>query len=1236
MFLRIIGLFFLLSPSLALAQTLSQSNFTAGKSVSVKVLDSGGADVTSSYSLSYPGAEIKIKLFNGKPIIVGSIVGNYNIQATKTSDSSVSNLVVTVSPGTVSSIRLLDGNSQIVTAGSSFPSPLRVKLMDFYGNSVPGGSVIFSVTSGSAKIAESSSSIVISDSNGVAATTVAGGSIAEKGTITATTIISGLTKKVSFIETTSASENQATTLEINFQQTSIEFGQTFSLTVRPVTSTRTTASNFSGVVSVAGYKNSLCSIPSTTPPTVTNIIFDGGSGQIYFSIVPQAVEPIYFKVSSPGLTGICSQRVAVKPPPLGLGFLKFTQGPTFLKANQNFFPAIKVSESDTNGNMMTSATDLIQIKSYDDSNCSRLSSTQLTNNLVSAVGGYSTFPNIQSTTGRTLYIKAVAGSVSSSCSAALVIVAPPATPSPIVCSGGQHIENRACISNTKSCAITNGTGTQTWNGISAYGRCNMATCSASFHSESNFCLSDTKSCLIDNGSGQQAWNPTYSSFDSCSILSCNTNFDLISGACFSTCSTSQHHDPSTQACESNTLDCTAEASNSSSATKTWDSENLNYRSCSILSCSTSFHIESNSCFADCSIEQTRDPSTHACLFPFNLESLKNVKQNLSYNIIPTGGAIPYVYQLISGVGLISSTGTYSSPDVGSSTIKVADSVGNFKMITINVFALDGAVDRTYGNGQANGLSAFSISSLAMAIPPQTSITNKKGETFFIARQNGMLIITKIDQNGFLAGSGQVAIPSKYDGGQYSTTVDEDGCVYFATHEAASAFYLPFIIKTNPNLQQDLLFSYATVGNSYNLYLEDIKVDPIDHTLYLLQSNGSNQVLQKINVNGSILQQTHFYQVGYFGKLEFTKNSVLVVSGFNIYHYNWAIKIDKESFAVDSIFGNGAWFFAISSNIDTADYIFFGSSSSLTREGTVSVDQKGNIYLSDLMTNKNTGEAPIYTADASGLNTRTSLLTSFGVFDLNHPQLVIASASIGNKLLILTGQKGWGNQLKKFRIIRLNSDLSIDPEFQGFNLSTAISGPNGEEINVLGIKTALDGSIYLSGTYESSTGTTFISSFRLKSSLIDGPAITNSQKSIEDGETLLLSTAGGYAPYSYKIVSGEGSVNSVSGFFIPGQHSSHVTIRVTDQTGDSTDSIINYYKYSLSPKTLPTKIPGESQTFTIVGNPSGPVNLRFITNNSGGSVSGLTYTAGSTSYTLDALEAFDSVGNTYPIFVNVLY
>ena len=105
------------------------------------------------------------------------------------------------------------------------------------------------------------------------------------------------------------------------------------------------------------------------------------------------------------------------------------------------------------------------------------------------------------------------------------------------CSTDFHTEDLGltCISDTRSCTVTNWTWEETWNGTT-WSPCAITSCNTWFHIESWECMSDTKQVQCTDVTPTNAtstptevtvtWNgTTYSTPDDCS-WTCNDNYDL--------------------------------------------------------------------------------------------------------------------------------------------------------------------------------------------------------------------------------------------------------------------------------------------------------------------------------------------------------------------------------------------------------------------------------------------------------------------------------------------------------------------------------------------------------------------------------------------------------------------------------------------------------------------------------------------------------------------------------------
>lgn len=168
------------------------------------------------------------------------------------------------------------------------------------------------------------------------------------------------------------------------------------------------------------------------------------------------------------------------------------------------------------------------------------------------------------------------------------------------CYSDQHYENGYCVSNTKYCNISNGSGKQTWYGNN-WSECRADSCNSwyyiynwyctpsnnncgnSQHYENGYCVSNTRNCSLNNGEGTQTWNGSY--WGSCYANYCDNDYTLSNGNCIKkwNCTYDQHYEDGY--CVFNTRYC--EISNGTGK-QTWYG---NYWSdCSAYTCNSWYYI----------------------------------------------------------------------------------------------------------------------------------------------------------------------------------------------------------------------------------------------------------------------------------------------------------------------------------------------------------------------------------------------------------------------------------------------------------------------------------------------------------------------------------------------------------------------------------------------------------------------------------------------------------------------
>ncbi len=138
-------------------------NPLAGQAVNWEVLPQGAATLSNVETTTNAGGRVSAR------VTLGNTPGTVQVRVSSGAASYTFNLTVNV---TVSQLRMVSGDNQLVVIGETFPQPLVVELLDENGEGVPGQEVSFAVTSGSASL---SSGTATTDGNGRASVTVTAG-----------------------------------------------------------------------------------------------------------------------------------------------------------------------------------------------------------------------------------------------------------------------------------------------------------------------------------------------------------------------------------------------------------------------------------------------------------------------------------------------------------------------------------------------------------------------------------------------------------------------------------------------------------------------------------------------------------------------------------------------------------------------------------------------------------------------------------------------------------------------------------------------------------------------------------------------------------------------------------------------------------------------------------------------------------------------------------------------------
>ena len=100
-----------------------------------------------------------------------------------------------------------------------------------------------------------------------------------------------------------------------------------------------------------------------------------------------------------------------------------------------------------------------------------------------------------------------------------------------LCPNAQHAENGQCVDDVIVCDLPDANyATRTWSPTTnAYGPCTVITCAPDYHLVSNTCVKDTRECAVTNGYGTQDWNGTQ--WGQCVAEICDAGYEIVGNSC---------------------------------------------------------------------------------------------------------------------------------------------------------------------------------------------------------------------------------------------------------------------------------------------------------------------------------------------------------------------------------------------------------------------------------------------------------------------------------------------------------------------------------------------------------------------------------------------------------------------------------------------------------------------------------------------------------------------------------
>jgi hypothetical protein len=339
------------------------------------------------------------------------------------------------------------------------------------------------------------------------------------------------------------------------------------------------------------------------------------------------------------------------------------------------------------------------------------------------------------------------------------------------CNANFHQVGSSCVADSRACSIANGAGSQTWDAnLSAFGACQVVSCITDFHQASNSCVADTytpsfssyaantvtavcsgsqtaarsitactrdndgatmalsrcsdpspttsyqspsgnQSCSIANGTGSQSCSIGSTSWSSCSVVSCATNFHQSGSSCVSDTYTATYsaYSPNTvtavcsgtQVAPRSIVSCTRDYDSAAMASSFCSdpSPSTTYQSpagsqsCSIASgsgtqsCSLGSSSPSTCLVSSCSSGFYASADNQSCVINPSISPTSwSLNSNVTKQFSVSGGTAPYVWT--ASAGSISASGLYTpSNATGSRTVTVTDAAGHSASASVSVTAM---------------------------------------------------------------------------------------------------------------------------------------------------------------------------------------------------------------------------------------------------------------------------------------------------------------------------------------------------------------------------------------------------------------------------------------------------------------------------------------------------------------------------------------------------------------------
>ncbi len=572
----------------------------------------------------------------------------------------------------------------------------------------------------------------------------------------------------------------------------------------------------------------------------------------------------------------------------------------------------------------------------------------------------------------------------------------------------------------------------------------------------------------------------------------------------------------------------------------------------------------------------------------------------------TGGVPPITFSLVSGAGSINaSSGLFTAAmSPGSSSVRATDSMGNTSTATVNVFSALGispssitlAVNNTTTFSAAGGSSPYTFSILS-----GSGVINASTGVYTASAIAGSVVVRVTDNMGSTADS-NVTINSALAIAPTSQTTLINSSISFSASGGVSPYTYSVLSGTGSvNGSSGIYTAPGAIGSDV-VRVTDSYGNTSDSNITITSAISISPAAFTLAVTNS----RTFSGIGGTPPYSFSKVSGIGAINSSSGSYTAPTSTGSAIVRVSDSLGATA-----DANITVnAALAISPSSQTMGINGSLSFSATGGVL------------PYVYSITSGG----GSINSSTGNFT--------APAAPGTTMVRITDN--FGNTSNS--TVTVTSGLSISPASVTLAVgnSTSFAGANGSTPYVYSIVSG-GGSINSStGAYTAPVGagsatvrvTDSLSNTATATVTVNAAlSISPTSKTLAVNNNFTFTATGGVTPYTYSIVSGGGSINASNGSYTAPATAGAVTIRVTDNLGNISNSTVTVNAaLAISPTTGAGTIISvvDTQSFSASGGVS-PYSYSIVTG--AGSINSSTglYTA-SASGTI-TVRATDSLGNT---------